>query len=176
MQQLNMIQLILAPRNLNWLIGLGCMFMMGVALVFEHYMHLEPCPMCIFQRVAVIAAGLIALIAAIHGPGQTGIRVYGGLTALAAAIGATISMRHLWLQSLPEDEVPACGPGLDYLMDIFPLFDVITMVLRGDGSCAEVVWSFMGLSIPGWTLVGFIGLIALSGYQILRPATAPATA
>ena len=144
------------------------MFMMGVALTFEHLMHLEPCSMCIFQRVAVISAGTIALIGAIHHPAAIGIKVYGGLTVLASMIGAGLSIQHLWLQSLPEDEVPACGPGLDYLMDIFPLFDVIKMVLSGDGNCAEVVWSFMGISIPGWTLVGFIGLIALAGYQVLR--------
>ena len=81
-----------------------------------------------------------------------------------------MSGRHLWLQSLPEDEVPACGPGLDYLMDIFPLSDVIRMVLQGDGSCAEVVWSFMGLSLPGWTLVGFIALAVLGCFQVLRRA------
>ena len=164
----HMLQYIPNPRNLNWLIGFGCVFLIAVALFMEHYMNLQPCPLCIFQRVAVISAGLIALTAALHNPGVTGQRVYGGLVMLASLAGAGLSIRHLYLQSLPEDEVPSCGPGLDYLLDVFPMTEVIEMVLKGDGSCAEVVWSFMGLSIPGWTLVGFIGLISLAGYQIFR--------
>ena len=160
---------ITSPRNLNWLIVFGCIFMMAIALiVFERVMRLTPCPMCIFQRFGVIAVGVIAFIAALHNPGITGTKIYGGLTVIAAMVGGAVSGRHIWLQSLVEDEVPACGPGLDYLMDIFPLSDVIRMVLQGDGSCAEVVWSFMGLSLPGWTLVGFIALAVLGCFQVLR--------
>ena len=157
-----------SARNINWLIGFGCMFLMGVALYMEHMMHLEPCPLCIFQRVAVITAGLIALAAALHNPGTLGIRVYGLMVALASIIGGALSTRQLYLQSLPEDQVPACGPGLDYLLDVFPMQDVIRMVFEGDGSCAEVVWSFLGISIPGWTLVGFVGLIVLGLFQAFR--------
>lgn len=142
---------------------------MAVALYMEHAMQLEPCPLCVMQRVMVIATAIVALIAAIHGPGITGIKTYGVLAALTAAVGSAISMRQLWLQSLPEDQVPACGPGLDYLMDVFPLTEVLTMVLSGDGTCAEVVWQFLGLSIPGWTLVAFIGLIIISLFQVLKP-------
>jgi disulfide bond formation protein DsbB len=167
-----MTQYIPSPRNLYWLIGLGCVFLMAVALYMEHVMALVPCPLCIFQRVAVIAVGIIALIAAVHNPGAPGIRIYGGLCVLAALIGAGLSGRQLYLQSLPEDQVPACGPDLDYLLDVFPMSEVIGMVLSGDGSCAEVVWSFLGLSIPGWTMIGFIGLIILGTFQIMRnPAT-----
>jgi len=83
-----MIELIPGPRNLNWLIAFGCVFMMAVALYMEHAMHLEPCPLCIFQRVAAIAVGLVALVAAIHNPGVTGVRVYGILLLVAAVSGA----------------------------------------------------------------------------------------
>ena len=79
-----------------------------------------------------------------------------------------LAIRQLYLQSLPEDQVPSCGPGLDYLLDVFPMQEVIQMVLVGDGSCAEVVWTLLGISIPGWTLVGFIGLITLGLFQALR--------
>ncbi|MBO6557642.1 MAG: disulfide bond formation protein B [Pseudomonadales bacterium] len=158
------------PRSLYWLIAFGTVFLMSVALYMEHAMHLEPCPLCIFQRIAVIIAGLIALVAAIHNPGTLGVRIYGGMVVASCIAGAGLSARQLHLQSLPEDQVPACGPGLDYLMDVFPMQDVIRMVLEGDGSCAEVVWTFLGLSIPGWTLLGFIGLIILGLFQILRPA------
>jgi len=151
------------------LVALGCAGLMGVALYMQHVMNLEPCPLCILQRVGVIAVGVIALVAAAHNAGAPGRKIYGGLMIAAAAAGGGVSMRQLWLQSLPEDQVPACGPGLDYLLDVFPLTEVLSMVLQGDGSCAEVVWTFLGISIPGWTLVGFVGLIAVALYQILRP-------
>lgn len=142
---------------------------MAAALYMEHVMMLDPCPLCIFQRVMVISTGIIALIAAIQGPGIKGIQVYGGLMIISAAIGGAISTRQLWLQSLPADQVPACGASLNYLLDVFPLTEVLTMVLTGDGSCAEVAWQFLGLSIPGWTLVGFVMLAAIGLFQILRP-------
>lgn len=163
------INLLLRPRWLNGLIAFGCIFMMAVALYMEHVMHLIPCPLCIFQRVAVIGVGIIALIAAIHNPGPMGTRVYGGGVILAAIAGSALSGRQLYLQSLPPEEVPACGPGLDYLMDVFPLMDVLSMVFQGDGTCAEVVWTLFGISIPGWTLIGFIGLIGFGAFQLLRP-------
>ena len=155
-------------RNLNWIIGFGCMFLIGVALYMEHMMHLAPCPLCIFQRVAVISTGLIAIVAAMHNPIAVGVRVYGLMVVLASLVGSALAIRQLYLQSLPKDQVPSCGPGLDYLIDVFPMRDVIKMVLVGDGSCAEVSWTLLGISIPGWTLVGFIGLITLGLYQTLR--------
>ena len=164
-----MTDLIPKARNLNWLIGIGCFFLMAVVLYMEHAMHLEPCPLCIFQRLAVIGVGTLAIIAAIHNPTVTGIKIYGLLTAVTALIGGALSSRQLYLQSLPADQVPSCGPGLNYLLDVFPMMDVIRMVLEGDGSCAEVVWTFVGVSIPGWALLGFAGLIFLSALQIFRP-------
>ena len=164
-----MSDLLNSPRKLNCVIVFGCLTMMAVALIiFERLMHLAPCPMCIFQRWGVIVVGIIASAAVLHNPGKAGVRIYGCLTLIAAISGGAVSGRHVWLQSLPEDQVPACGPGLDYLMDIFPPTDVIRMVLQGDGSCAEIVWSFMGLSLPTWTLFGFIGLALLASFQIMR--------
>ncbi|MDA0979201.1 MAG: disulfide bond formation protein B, partial [Proteobacteria bacterium] len=102
-------------------------------------------------------------------PAATGVRVYGILTILAAAAGVALAGRQLYLQGLPPEEVPACGPGLDYLLDVFPLSEVLAMVFEGDGSCAEVLWTFLGISIPGWTLIGFIGLIGLALLQVIKP-------
>jgi len=158
-----------SSRIIFLIVFLGCAGLMGVALFMEHYMGLEPCNLCILQRVAVIATAVIALIAAIHGPAQTGIKIYAGLGLLASATGASLSGRQLWLQSLPADQVPACGPSLDYLMDVFPLTEVLRLVLEGDGDCAEVLWSFLGISIPGWTIIGFFGLIAICGFVFLKP-------
>ncbi len=158
-----------ASRFIFALVFAGCTFLMGVALYMEHYMQLEPCPLCIFQRVMVVAVAVIALIGALHNPAELGIKIYGGLVVLAAVIGGGIATRQLWLQSLPEDEVPACGASLDYMLDVFPIADVLRMVLQGDGTCAEVVWTFLGISIPGWTLVGFVGLVGFGVFQMIRP-------
>ncbi len=146
-------------RNL----ALGGFLICGLAMAFAFYLQgqgYEPCPMCIFQRVAMIAAGAVFLLAAIHDPKQWGQWVYAALADLAAIIGALIAARHVWLQSLPADQVPACGPTLDYLMGIFPLSDVVTMVLKGDGNCAKIDAAWLGLSLPMWTLIAFVGLSA----------------
>ena len=94
-----------STRNLNWIIGFGCMFLIGVALYMEHMMHLEPCPLCIFQRVAVITAGLIAIVAALHNPQRVGIKVYSLMVVMASTVGGALAIRQLHLQSLPEDQV-----------------------------------------------------------------------
>jgi disulfide bond formation protein DsbB len=135
---------------------------------FQHYLHLEPCPLCIFQRVVVMALAGVLLVAAIHNPAGFGVRIYGLLVTGVAAIGAAISARHVWLQNLPRDQVPECGPGLDYILDVFPLNEALRMVLHGSGECAEVLWHFLGLSIPGWTLVAFSGFILYGLFIVSR--------
>ncbi|WP_284041611.1 disulfide bond formation protein B [Vreelandella olivaria] len=137
-----------------------CVLMMAVALGLEHIGGLEPCPLCIFQRVAVITTGLVLLIAALHNPhGKVGKGIYGLLGLAAVGTGAFIAGRHVWLQSLPADQVPSCGPGLDYMMDILPMQEVVAMVLSGSGECAEIDFVLLGLSLPAWTLVGFCILV-----------------
>jgi disulfide bond formation protein DsbB len=134
--------------------------MMGTALAyFQYYLQLQPCPLCIMQRVVVMCIAAVLLVAAIHNPVGWGIRVYAVLVTLVAAIGAAIAGRHVWLQNLPLDQVPECGPGLDYILEVFPLNEALRLVLHGSGECAEVLWRFLGLSIPGWTLVAFSGFI-----------------
>lgn len=158
-----------SPRALFGLGFLGCVAAMAGALYLQHVVGLEPCPLCIFQRVAVIAAAVILLVAALHGPRGPGVRVYAALTLLACLAGAGVAIRHLWLQSLPADQVPTCGPGLDYMLDVFPLKEVLAEVLSGSGECAEISWRFLGLTLPGWSLVVFIGLTLLALVQLLRP-------
>lgn len=147
-------------RTLALLGFLACAALMAYALYAQHVLGLEPCPLCIFQRVAVIATGVVLLVAALHGPLAGGRWVYSVLAATAAGIGAGVAGRHVWLQSLPADQVPACGPGLDYMMEAFPLGQTLRMVFSGSGECAEVDWTFLGLSMPAWTLICFIGLVA----------------
>lgn len=157
------------PRALNGLAFLACLVAMGGALYLQYQVGLEPCPLCIFQRVGVIACAVLLLIAFLHGPKTIGLRVYAALTALAALTGGGIAIRQLWLQQLPPDQVPLCGPGLNYMLDVFPLHEVLAKVLSGSGECAEVTWRFLGLSLAGWSLVVFIGLLAVALIQLLRP-------
>ncbi|MDH3670037.1 MAG: disulfide bond formation protein B [Gammaproteobacteria bacterium] len=135
-----------------------CLVALMTALYFQFVMGLEPCPLCIFQRVFMLGVGLLFLVAAVHNPHGFGRRIYGGLVALMAGLGAGVAGRHVWLQSLPADQVPECGVDLDYMLQAFPITKTIRLVLRGSGDCAEVMWTFLGLSIPGWTLIMFSGL------------------
>ena len=139
-----------------------CLMLIAAALYFQHVLGMEPCPLCIFQRLAVIATGLVLFVAAVHNPAAIGRRVYAILALLTAASGGAIATRHIWLQNLPADEVPTCGPGLNYILDTFPLHEALSMVLKGSGECAEVHWSLLGLTIPGWTLIMFVILSLLS--------------
>lgn len=161
-------QRLLAPRTINLLGFLACVVAMLGALYLQYAEDLEPCPLCVFQRVGVIAAGLFFLLAALHNPGRTGQRIYGALAGLGAIGGGIVAGRHIWLQSLPEDEVPACGPGLDYMLDVFPMRDVLSMVFSGSGECAEIDWTFLGITIPQMALLTFLGLLALALFQVVR--------
>lgn len=157
-----------SPRLTNLGLFLATVVAMLFALWLQHYQHLEPCPLCVFQRVAMMATGAVALLAFVHGPGRLGRRIYAGLTLLAAGGGIAVAGRHVWLQHLPPEQVPSCGPGLDYWLDTFPLFDVIGKVFRGSGECAEIDWIFLGITLPGWTLLVFLGLAAVALWQLLR--------
>lgn len=150
------------------IIFLGCVGLMLTALYMQYFMDLYPCPLCITQRVFVIAVGVTALIAFLVNPKCTGRRIFAVIGILLAIAGGSFSTRQLWLQSLPEDQVPACGPDIAYLMENFPLMEALSVLLRGDGNCAEVSWTFLGVSIPGWTLVAFIGLALINVWQLLR--------
>lgn len=150
------------PRLFFATVFFGCAGLLGYGYYLQYVEGLEPCNLCIFERVAFASVALIALIGLLHGSRGWPSRVYQQLGALAALVGAGIAARHVWIQNLPADQVPECGPGLDYMLQAFPLQDVIQTVLRGSGDCAEVVWQFLGLSIPAWALVCFSALVLLN--------------
>ncbi|OGT65430.1 MAG: disulfide bond formation protein DsbB [Gammaproteobacteria bacterium RIFCSPLOWO2_02_47_7] len=137
-------------------IFLICGALLGFGLYLEHGKGLEPCPLCVFQRIAFISIAMIALIAALHGPDRMAVWFYNGLISLAALIGGGIATRQVWLQHLPAGQVPECGPGLDYMLETFPLGQALQMILSGSGECAEVGWSFLGFSIAEWSLLWFL--------------------
>lgn len=142
---------------------------MGFAVLFlQQALGLAPCPLCITQRGFVIMVGLFALAAFVHNPPGLGRRLYAGLCTLAAIGGAAVAGRHVWLQSLPEDQAPACGPSLEYMLDTLPLSETFALIMMGDGNCAETQWTLLGLSIPAQTLLLFLVLAALGAWQTAR--------
>lgn len=152
-----------------------CAALLGFGLYLQYVDGQDPCPLCIFQRVAFIALGAVFLLAALHGPGKAGAIVYAVLGGLCAATGAALAARHVWLQSLPADQVPACGPGLVYMLEQFPLMRMLEKVLSGSGECAEAGWRFLGLTIAGWSLLWFVLLGALIIALAWQRARAPRT-
>ena len=149
-----------------------CAALMAAALYLQHVLRLDPCPLCIFQRIFVILLGAVMLVAAVHDPRGPGRKVYGALVGLLGVAGLAVAGRHVWLQHLPADQVPECGPGLEYMLEAFPLTETLSMVFRGSGECAEVQWTFLALSIPEWTLIVFVGLTLFAGYLLLTPRPA----
>lgn len=136
-----------------------CAGLMGYALYVQYGLGLEPCPLCVMQRIAVIACGVVFFLGAVHNPGRVGAIIYSVLIVLFAGAGAAVATRHVWLQSLPPDKVPACGPGLSYMLETLPFAEVLGTILKGSGECASIEWRFLDLSIPGWTLVFFLSMI-----------------
>jgi disulfide bond formation protein DsbB len=152
-------------------LGLFLLSVAGIlfALYLQHYQQLDPCPLCIFQRVGLMGMGLVSLVAFMHGPKKrVGRVVYSLLSLLAIGWSTAVAARHVWLQHLPPEDVPACGPGLDYWMDTFPMQDVIKKVLHGSGECAVIDWTFLGQSLPTWSLAFFSGLLLLNLWQLFR--------
>lgn len=151
-------------RRLNFLGLAACLGLLGYAWYAQVVLELEPCPLCIFQRIGVASIALIFLLAGLHHPKSRGARVYGGLVLVAALVTMGVAARHLWIQHLPEGSVPACGATLSYMLDVFPLADVVRKVLTGSGECAKITWSFLGLSMPGWVLLAAaaLGLFGLT--------------
>ena len=159
----------LPRRRLGYLLGfVVCAGLMAFALYLQFGLDLEPCALCTLQRVAVIAMGVVFLAAAFHNPGRAGATLYALVQLVLGGIGAALAGRQVWLQSLPKDQVPACGMSLDYMLDTLPLTETLRKVFEGSGECAEKSWEFLHLSIAGWTLVFFIAMIAASFALIRR--------
>lgn len=149
-------------RTINVAGALACAGLMAYALYAQYQLLLDPCPLCIFQRLAVIALGLVFMAAALHNPGVTGSRVYALLMLLAGGSGIFVAGRHVWLQNLPPERVPSCGPGLDFMLEAFPVMEMLEMVLTGSGECATVDWSLLGLTMPAWVLIA-VSVLTVAG-------------
>ncbi len=152
----------LSPR-LGYSAGfLICGLLIAFALYLQYYEYQNPCPLCILQRIAFIAMMVVFLAGATHGPRRAGAYFYSALLIIIAAIGAAIATRHVWLQHLPKDRVPECGPGLEYMLNRFPLTQALEKIFRGSGECAEAGWTFLTLTIAEWSLLWLVLLGALA--------------
>lgn len=150
-----------------FLVGfLACAALLGFALYAEHVLGMTPCPLCVFQRIGFMVMAVFFLLGALHGPRGKGRWIYLGGALLGAAFGIVVAGRHLWIQSLPPDLVPSCGPNLGYMMDTFPLATVLKLVFTGSGECAKVQ-PILGLPMPAWALAWFV-ILAVWGLSAAR--------
>ncbi len=157
-------------RNLQILLVVMTVIGMSFALFFlQRYMGLSPCPLCIFQRIGLMVMGSFALIAALFNPKSKAVRLVlwlGSLLGIGWAAG--VAARHVWLQHLPADQVPSCGPGLDYWLDTLPMSEVLNQVFAGSGECASIDWTFLGFSIPEQSLLLFSLLLIVHILILVR--------
>ena len=149
-------------RQINLVIFLIVGSLLGYAAYSMKILGLEPCTLCITQQFFYCLIGISSFVSFLQNPGVTISRVYSLLISLFAIAGIWISGRQIWLQGLPEDEVPLCGPPLEYIIDVFPFADVLNALFMGDGNCAEIPWQFLGLSMAGWSFIWFLVIFFLS--------------
>ena len=147
---------LLTPRPWYLFVTLACAGMLCYALYIQHFDFIDPCPLCVLQRVAYMWIGGVALVAFVLNPGGAWRWLFGSLIVLGGLAGLGVAGRHLWLQSLPADQVPDCGMGLNYMLETMPFTEVLTEVFYGSGECADVHWTFLGLSMPGWTFLWYL--------------------
>ncbi len=157
-----------SKRIISFLAFLASVALIAFALYLEMYIKLDPCPLCIIQRVFIMLVGVLFLIALVLKQHTHFTRYYYYFIAFVAVLGGMVSARHIWIQSLPPDQLPSCGAGLRYMLEILPVNQVATMLFQGTGECAKVTWRFLTLSIPEWTLICFVGFALVAVWQALR--------
>jgi protein dithiol:quinone oxidoreductase len=140
-------------RLVNFAGFTACAALLAYALYTQFYQGLEPCPLCVFQRIGIALLGVVFLAAAVHNPRGRGGAVYACLLGVAALATLGVAARHVYVQSLPPGSLPSCGAPLASLLKFMPLWQVIRKVLTGSGECGEVSWRFLGLAMPAWVLI-----------------------
>lgn len=154
---------LISARRFHGLIALLAFVLLGVAFYMEYEMGLEPCPLCMLQRIMFFGVGLVSLCSALTANAKVR-KVSAWFVVVLSLMGAALAIRHLYLQHLPAEELPACLPGLSYMFEVFPWQEIMQAMIMGTGECGDVVWTFLGLSIPGWTLVAFVGMAIVNLY------------
>lgn|SRR5690606_33931207 len=155
----------MTPRSIFVLMVLAIAAVFGYALYTQYVDGLEPCPLCMTQRFFYVLTAAFALLGALHLKRSA---IYGGLIVASALGGGAVAGRQVWLQHLPADQVPACGPSLEYMFQTLPFGEVLLRMFKGDGNCALIDWQFLGLSMAEWSLFCFV-LLAMGGvWQLCR--------
>jgi disulfide bond formation protein DsbB len=155
-------------RQISWGIAAGCAGLLAFGYYLQYFDGQDPCPLCLLQRGFYYATGVTFVLGALHGPARIGSRIYAWAGFAFASGGFGVAARQVYLQHLPPELVPACGPDLFYMLDNFPLARTLQMLLRGSGQCAEVHWRFLGLSIAEWSLLWFAAFAVAALYLALR--------
>jgi len=161
-------------RIINFTGFLACAGLVAYALYAQYDLGLEPCPLCIFQRIGILLLGLTFLAAALHHPRGRGRYLYGALLALWALLTIGVAARQLYVQSLPPGTLPSCGAPLAMMLRFMPVAEVVRRVLSGSGECAEVNWRFLGLAMPAWVLIASLLLGGVGAFANLRRAATAA--
>ena len=154
------------PRTLNLAACCGCILLLVAAIAMEYFWGLQPCPLCILQRIILVALGLLLMIAVLHNPRNWALRFYGFFICMLALSGLWAAARQVWLEHQPASQKAICLPGLSYMVSYLPLKQVIQILFEGEESCGEVKWRLLGLSIANWTLFCFIALFLFGLWQI----------
>ena len=156
-----------SPRLRLAAIALVSLGLLGFGAILQQWKHIEPCPMCIMQRYAFLAVGVIALVGALQNPARMGQKIYSVLIVLAAGTGLGIGARQSWLQWFPP-KFMECGPDLEYLLNSFPLGQALPKIFAGSGDCSQVDWTFLGLSIANWAVIWFAIFIVAAVTVLLQ--------
>ncbi len=158
---------LLTARRFHGLVAVASFALLAVAFYMEYQMGLEPCPLCMLQRIVFFCIGVVSLLSALTG--SLGVRRFiAWIVVMLSLSGAALAIRHLYLQNIPADQLPACLPGLSYMFEVFPWQEIMQAMIMGTGECGDVVWTFLGLSIPGWTLVVFASMAIINVIIALR--------
>ena len=155
----------MSPRIYFALPALVCAGLLGFGYYLQYFDHQDPCPLCLVQRGFYYLVLLVFAVAAVQSPGRKGISIYCAVATLFALGGFGVAARQVWLQHLPADQVPACGPDLYFMVENFPLGRMLEKLFMGSGQCAEVNWMFLGLSIAEWSLAWF-AVLALYAFWL----------
>lgn len=157
-----------SARRFHGLVAFAAFVLLAVAFYMEYQMGLEPCPLCMLQRIVFFCVGLVSLVSALN-RSENWRRSCAWFVVVLSSIGSALAIRHLYLQNLPADELPACLPGLNYMFEVFPWQEIVQAMVMGTGECGDVSWTLFGISIPGWTLIAFVSMALVNLIIAMRP-------
>lgn len=159
----------ISSKNIFITCALTCIFLLLFGIYLENAYSLIPCPLCMLQRFIFIMIAAFSLLAFFHSPAKFGLRIYALINLIFSIMGILLAGRQIWLQHLPADQVPACGPSLHILFQSLPLIDALQTSILGTGDCAKVQWIFLGLNIAEWSMIFFIIFSCIMFYIIFSP-------